>query len=284
MIRVCTLAIAFLPLLRFAALGQPSSAPMVHLSFYAPAQADPPVHIVGFEHGRSEIRFVLSNTSDKPVVAVFITDVDFAPRGCTLRPSKEKPVMSFNPMGYAVSIAPHRKGVVAKEGLFSLGDTPGPAYPHWPRVLVYHAKEASASYIQVQFGITAVFFKDGTTWPAEMASLSKYLDPRFVDIPPVHAVPPPTELPPAERDSMRALYRSEPFDDSLVDSEEGRCTDVAAVARALQAVKEVVFERQSPDVSNREDKEHAIPQLRFSCSLEGPKAVCRLPLEMQSAQ
>jgi hypothetical protein len=34
--------------------------------------------------------------------------------------------------------------------------------------------------------------------------------------------------------------------------------------------------------SNGDHEGGAIPHLRFSCSLEGPKAVCRLPLEKQA--
>lgn len=54
--------------------------------------------------------------------------------------------------------------------------------------------------------------------------------------------------------------------------------DVATVVNALASVTKAVFEHKSPRVSNGDD-EGAPTHLRFSCRLEGSKAVCRLPME-----
>jgi hypothetical protein len=260
-------SLGLMPLL---ALGQAgNSAPLIHFSFYAPPQPDSPVHIVGFEHDESVIRFELSNTSDKSVVAVAITRVDIVPEGCSTEPSAEphRPAKNSNPGGYKVSITPHGKGVAAKEGIQLIGTGASPRYSHEPRKVVDSAKWARAGYMQAQFGITGVLFEDGSSWPSQVAIVLRD------DFDPFKSPSP------AASAAVTAINHPDPFDDSLVEAESGTCTDVATVASALRSVKEVVFGSETPLASDPADDKSAIPHLRFSCSLEGSKAVCRLPLE-----
>lgn len=260
----------FLGLTPLLALGQSgNSAPVIHFSFYAPPQSDSPVHIVGFEHDESVIRFELSNTSDKSVVAVAITRVDIVPEGCSMEPSAEphRPAKNSNPGGYKVNITPHGKGVAAKEGIQLIGTGASPRYSHEPRKVVESAKWAQAGYMQAQFGITGVLFEDGSSWPSQVAIVLRD------DFDPFKSPSP------AARAALTGINHPDTFDDSLVEAEAGKCTDVATVANALQSVKEIVFGPQAPPTSDPHDDRSAILHLHFSCSLEGAKAVCRLPLE-----
>jgi hypothetical protein len=138
------------------------------------------------------------------------------------------------------------------------GVTPqGAVYPHYPKAAVLRAKGAEAGYMQVQFGVTGVFFEDGSTWPAQW--------PHFG----------PGDY-------------SDPLDRKLVEAEAGKCTDVATVAKALQSVEKVIVEKEAPATSDKisgksDDEKGAPPHLRFSCGLEGPRAICRMPLETDHA-
>jgi hypothetical protein len=228
------------------------------------------VQIVGLQHDESEIRFLPSNTSEKSVVAVAISRVDLVPLGCSTEPRTGEywPVKNFSPVGFKLNIVPQGKGIAAKAGIQMIGTPrPSPSYPHLPTMVVDMAKWAKAGYVQVQFGITGVLFEDGTSWPAQIAS---FLRDDFDSF----RTPSPDEV-----TTISALYHSHPFDPLLVEVEEGKCTDAATVASALQSMKEIVFDHESPEASDPDDDRNAPPHLRFSCSLEGPKAVCRLPLE-----
>ncbi len=266
--RFGTLAFTLVSLFAGAVSGQSGPAPTIHFSLYAPPQKDPPVEIVALEHDRSELRFVLSNISDEAVVAVVITRVDIVPQGCSTEPSAEphRPAKNSNPGGYKVSITPHGKGVATKEGIQLIGTGASPRYSHEPRKVVDSAKWAQAGYMQAQFGITGVLFEDGSSWPSQVAIVLRD------DFDPFKSPSP------AASAALTAINHPDPFDDSLIEAEAGKCTDVATVANALQSVKEIVFGPETPAASDPDD-DGAIPRLRFSCSLEGSKAVCRLPLE-----
>lgn len=165
-------------------------------------------------------------------------------------------------VGYELLVVPHGNAVASRVGIFRLDEEPpqaasyarltgvtpqGAVYPHYPKTAVFRARNAKAGYMQVQFGVIDVFFEDGSTWPAQISD----------------------------------GYHPEPFDRKLVEAEAGKCADVATVANALQSVQEVVFEKETPATSDKipgkSDDEGAPPHLRFSCSLKGSKAVCRLP-------
>jgi hypothetical protein len=244
-----------------AQAAKPDLPPKLTVALYAPLQKESPVHIEGFEHSQSEIQFVLSSTSDKSVVGVVIDRVDISPVGCVeLKNEMDRGIRGLSGASFELRIVPHGKAVASRAGIFRVEDIPpqGVPYPHltgvtprnasnphYPKSVVLNAREAGAAIMQAQFGVTGIFFDDGTTWPAP----------------------------------INLGYRPDPFDSHLVQSEAGKCTDVAAIAKALESVQEVVFERQVPTVPSKGDDAVAVPHLRFSCSLEGPKAVCRLPLE-----
>ncbi|MGB6473195.1 MAG: hypothetical protein WBF04_03860 [Candidatus Sulfotelmatobacter sp.] len=224
---------------------------------------------MGLEYDESEIRFVLSNASDKPVVAVIIGRVDIVPRGCTVKPWTEpyRPVKNFSADGFKVNIKPRDQGAAARAGIIMIGTAPpAPGYPHYPKREFHTARWAEAAYVEAQFGITGVFFADGTAWPAQIAFL-------------MHDDFDPSHPSPAEITSMSALHHADPFDRSLAEGDDAKCTDVVTVTNALDSVKEVVFEHEGPEVPNRGDIADALPHLHFTCRLAGPKAICQLPVE-----
>ncbi len=239
------------------ALGQAAGAPpVIRFAIYAPPQQPPPpsdaperkapAHIVGFETDRTEIRYVVSNDSDKPMIGVSIAYFDAAPEKCRTEPGTWESGANSNRFGgFRVRIAPHGQGVTNGIGDPLSGSATGSS-PHDPKLVLQGAQRLRAAYIQEQVGVFGVWYEDGSTWPAHWRG----------------------GLPPG---------RSGPFDASLIEAEAGKCTDVANVANALQSVKEIVFGSQAPPASDPDDATSAIPHLRFSCSLEGPKAVCRLP-------
>ncbi len=274
--RIRTFAFALLSLMTLAAAAQSGASPTIRFSLYAPEQKDSPVHIVGLEHDQSEIRFVLSNTSDKPVVAVITDSVEIVPRGCSEQPYTEpyRPVRDHSGSGFKVEIAPHAETIAARVGSLHKSTLySGPPYPDLPKMLVKRAKSLRAAslgvaYMQVQFGVTGVFFKDGTAWPSQIAFMMRddYLTSN----------PTPDQLVKAG-----AVSHPDPFDRSLMEADDRKCSDVAAVVSALESVKDIVFASESSDVSNRDDVAPTLPHLHFSCQLKGPKAVCRLPPKTQ---
>lgn len=135
----------------------------VRFTLYAPAQKDPPVHIVGFQHGKSEVGFVLSNTSDKTVYAEFIAGLKIAPQGCASNAE-----ISFtrddDGVNFRVRIPPHEEGIASRiEGID----------PRWSKKIVDTTVRAGVAYRQIQFGVTAVFFEDRTAWPSDLAFLAR---------------------------------------------------------------------------------------------------------------
>lgn len=275
--RVSVLLLAF-SLLVPCMLGSPVSGPLIHFSLYAPNQKSSPVHIVGINHDKSELRFVLSNTSDKTVSTVVIAKIDIAPRGCTTQPERGREtfwlVKGHHPGGFSVNIAPHSKNVTAGAGIYMLGTPrPKPNYPHWPRSMVNEAKSAGAGYMQFQFGVTAVFFQDGTTWPDGIS----FLAPDKFD-----ASRARTPVSPEEDAKIHAVLSPEVFDPSLAENEAAKCASPMAVANALQSVKETVFDVEVPGMPEPRSDTALPPHLRFSCSLDGEKAICHMPLEKAS--
>lgn len=208
-------------------------APVIHFSFYAPPQNASPVNIVGFQHSESEIDLVFSNASNKAVASVLIDRVEVPPPGCATEPNEGGPGSRILGGGrFLVQIPAHARAVLSG------------AQVHYPKTAVKGAQDLGAAYLQVQLGVTAVYFEDGSTWP----------------------------------DPIDLHYRSE-FDSKLVEAEAGKCPDVAAVANALQSVEEIVFEKETPTISGKSGDEGGPPHLHFSCSLEGEKAVCHMPTE-----
>lgn len=242
-----------------------NAAGAVHFAFYAPIQEDSPVKIVGFENDQSEMRLLLTNTSGKPVSAAFVGLVFLAPIGCDLGASVAHSHRGSATLGYELHIEPHRSAVASKAGIFAMSPPyrGSPYYPHLPRAAVSQARQTGWAYTQIQVGINAVFFQDGTAWPAQLNYFLRNYNA--------------TNPSRAELERMSALEHPAPFDSNLLESEAGRCTDMAAVANALRSVKDVVFDREEPQVSSPDDS--ALPHLRFSCALEGPKATCHMPIE-----
>jgi hypothetical protein len=239
------------------ALGQAAGAPpVIHFTIYAPPQQPPPpidaperkapAHIVGFENDRTEIRYVVSNDSDKPVIGVAIAYFGAAPEKCRTEPGTwESGANSSRFGGFLVRIAPHGRGVTYGIGDPLSGSLRGQTV-HDAKPTLRAAQRLRAAYLQVQVGVFGVWYEDGSTWPAHWLG----------DTPP---------------------GRAGPFDASLIEAEAGKCTDVATVANALQSVEEIVFGPETPPASDPDVATSAIPHIRFSCSLEGSKAVCRLP-------
>lgn len=220
----------------------PATPPTIKLALYAPRafywpdQEAPPVHIIGFENSRSELRWVLSNTSDKAVASVVILNVKISPPECAA-----KPEYGWGSSGsrYLAAIAPHGTAVVSRDD-------------HYPKMIVYRAKLSGTPYVQTQFAISGVYFQDGSTWPV-----------------PIDAHHP----------------GAEPFNLELAKSAGRNCANDASFAVALDLVdsNQIVFDRESSQADDF-DKEHgSIPQLHFSCTLEGPKAICHMPLEGDAA-
>lgn len=248
MYRLTVLVILSGPLLVTADV-KPDSAAIIRFSFYAPPQKAPPVHIVGFENDRSEVYPVLENTSDKTVVAVLVGIEHIVPAGCSLDANRGS--VGFGGAGFRLRIPAHHNAIATRAGIFlpEGGKPEPPASPQYPTWMVFDARRAAAAYMQVQFGVTGVYFEDGSTWPEQIAT----------------------------------GYPLDPFDPSLVAAEAGKCSDVPAVVNALKLVKEVIFDHERPTISDQADEKTLPPHLRFSCSLEGPKAVCRLPLEQDQS-
>jgi hypothetical protein len=207
------------------------TAPVMLLSIYAPIQTDSPVRIVGFEHGQEEIRFVLSNTSDVAVESVIIDRVTMAPEGCAATP---KGRTADGGGRSRIAILPHGEAVLSFPQVL------------YPGLLIHTSREWRAAYMQTQFWVGGVFFKDGTTWPGTIDS----------------------------------HIAAEPLDPRLVEAQISKCINVAAVASAIQPGQEIVFEKEGPESSNTETA--SPPELDFSCTLKGAKALCHMPLEKGS--
>ena len=118
MSKTAVLALASFLAARCIAAPGAAESPIVKLAFYAPRafhwadQEDPPVHIVGFENSRSEVRWVVSNTSDKEVESVTIQDEMIPPPACAAKPEHGATAESTG--AYRVSIVPHGTAVISQ--------------------------------------------------------------------------------------------------------------------------------------------------------------------------
>jgi hypothetical protein len=236
-------------------LGRASEPPVIHFSIFAPPLQPPtptdasdrkaPVHIAGFQNDRTAVRFLVSNDSDKPVVGVAISYFEVVPEGCG-NEAWPKPGANGNRAGaFLVRIAPHDRALTNGIGN-PLGHSVTGPNPHDAKLTFQAAQRLHAAYVQVQVGVSGVWFEDGSTWPAHWQG----------ENPPGH---------------------SGPFNTTLIEAEAGKCPDTARTLNALQPIKEVVFGPEAPPTSDFDDSDTTIPHLRFSCSLDGSRAVCRLP-------
>jgi len=152
-----------------------SAVPVVKLAVYAPAafhqpdQQPAPVRIVGFENSRTEIRWVVSNTSDRAVDSVIIKAAWAPPPGCAKK-NGHGDGSENGGSRYMVFIAPHGTAVISRD-------------EHYPWRLVHSARDWPTPYLQVQFGVIGVFFRDGTTWPIpiEDSPHTVFWDPKLLE-------------------------------------------------------------------------------------------------------
>ena len=231
--RTRALGVVLASILASGQLGKP--AHVLTISIDAPAQPDSPVHITGFKHDERDLWFALSSGSEKTVTSVIFGSISWAPPSCAPENTRSPWIGHVR---YVVRMGPHGSGVA-----FS-------AHVHYPEHLVYNARTlVRTPYLLTQFVVDAVYFEDGTTWPASLSS----------------------------PESNRG-----PFNPRQVEPE--KCPDAAAVANELGPIREVTFDRESPEAANTDDEKSATPHLRFRCSLEGPKAICRMPLESAGAR
>ena len=246
-----SIAFVLAPFLAQARSARSAPAPILAISLFAPQQKETPVHVVGFQNDRSDVQFVLLNESDKSVIGVALGFVYIAPLGCTPQPrAPDRTEDGYSAGGFPVRIAPHGQAVTTGVGAPVIGAaTPRTALFHYPKMIVHVAQSAAAASIQSQVGVIGVWFEDGSTWPAHW----------------------PQSTPPNNQDLF--------FDRSLVEAEAGKCANVGAAENAIQSVKRVVFERESPQAIEQDGDKSTPPHLRFRCSLEGPTAICRMPLE-----
>jgi hypothetical protein len=157
----------------------------------------------------------------------------------------------------AAEVAPAGCGVEPKTRLYVGGSVEAlPIPPHGtvvtpPRgyapsfhtpVFVTNAKQLRAASVHVQIVVMEVDFVDGTSWRSE------------------------------ER-----LPRT-PFDPALAAADAGKCPDAEAVAKALTRVDEFEFNRRiDKPTAGGQKGTSSPPHLFFSCSIEGPKAICPTP-------
>lgn len=121
-------------------------------------------------------------------------------------------------------------------------------YVHYPMVLISSARDLATAHLLTQFVVDAVYFEDGTTWPTALSS--------------------------------SVASELGPFD-PLSEAETGKCADIGAVVDALRPIEEVTFDHEGAAVGARGNPSR--PHMRYSCSLEGPKAICHMPLDKDSS-
>lgn len=126
------------------------------VSFVAATQSDSPVRVLGVERrsGTSSPMVTVENVSPKPVNAVTVALAIAAPRGCS---PEQHPVsidvIDSGPdsLHYSSSeIEPQQRAVL--RGVDIVGSTAG------------YAAQFKSRYLQVQLGVIAVQFADGTSW------------------------------------------------------------------------------------------------------------------------
>jgi len=229
-----------------------SSSAVLEITVYAPRQVGPPVHITGFQSDRREFRLQLFNESDKPVAGVDVDIIDFAPRSCVIT-SDDKAQDSrygFSEAEFPLRLAPHSTGVTSGVGTVRKGTVARTGPAQLPERSVHVAQKAGSAYMQVQLGIIAVYYEDGSTWPADWSAAGH---------------------PPSHPDA---------FDPGLVEAEADKCFNqetAAAGATALSLVRDVAFGEQYQQRPEARSAQELTPHLRFTCSLLGSSAVCHMP-------
>jgi len=132
-----------------------SAVPALRITFYAPVQKNSPVRIVGFAYDESRLQFEFLNVSSKPVVAIDIEGLAFAPSGCSF-----KPPMAYENFGigrYQVHLLPNERKLTAHDAphAYLLG------------FIVGTARDLETAYLKAQIRIFEVDFADGTKWGEE---------------------------------------------------------------------------------------------------------------------
>jgi hypothetical protein len=117
-------------------------------------------------------------------------------------------------------------------------------YVHYPTHFVWDAKSLKAACMMAQMVLDKVYFEDGTTWPAGDLVVASNI----------------------------------PGDPAQPDPEVGIPIDVAGVINGLQSIENVVFDHKETS-GPVDDKKGTFPHLQYTCTIEGPKAVCYMPLE-----
>jgi hypothetical protein len=140
----------------FSAVGSAQTPVKSVVSFLAVTQSDSPVRVLGVERptGASSPMVTVENASPKPVKAVRVALAIVAPRGCS--PEKHPAVIVVSNSGpdsldYSNGeIAPQQRAVL--RGVDIVGSAFGAA------------AQLKSRYLQVQLGVVAVQFADGTSW------------------------------------------------------------------------------------------------------------------------
>ena len=140
---------------------------------------------------------------------------------------------------FPVRIAPHELGIATRENAY------------YPELVVRTSRMLGVAHFHSQVAVMGIYFEDGSIWhggewPAEMSDLG-----------------PP--------------YPASAFDPKLLETEPGTCSSFVEVVEALGRTNEVVFEAEGR--SPPEQTGVTVPHLNYSCRFDGPKAICRLPLD-----
>jgi len=196
---------------------------------------------------------VATNTSDKAVAGVDVDIIDIAPGKCAIMPESDGQdgQYGFSEAELPVHLGPHSRGVAGGIGEVVIGSDARTVPAGLPERMVDVARHAGSAYMQVQVGVVAIYFQDGSTWPASWLGAGH----------------PPSS--------------AHAFDPILAEAEADKCSDTtaaAAVVKALKSVKEITFSQPESSESEPQHNKALPPHLRFSCTLESSRAICRMPL------
>jgi len=140
--------------LLLAATMEASAAPALRVNFYAPVQHDSPVRIVGFAYDDSHLQFEFLNVSGKPIVAVDVEGLAFAPSGCSLN---SLPYVGFGIGSYQIHLLPNERKLTAL-------DAP---HAYFLPFIVAASQRLETAYLKAQIRVFEVDFADGTKWGKE---------------------------------------------------------------------------------------------------------------------
>jgi hypothetical protein len=152
-----------------AASPAPPALPALRISFFAPAQKDSPLRIVGLSYNEYGMQLRLSNTSDMPIVGALIDAVGIAPAGCS--PGPEWPEKGVNSPSsfYELRLGAHASTETLQNGPFGFG------------ALAEGARHLKAAYLQYQVGVVEVDFADSTKWSPHHGLTRTPFDASLVD-------------------------------------------------------------------------------------------------------